>query len=333
MKILLYLFLLAQIGIAQTKPNLPADKPCPADYHYAHIDGVTMCVPRIGPPKTAPKPIPRPQANGDLIVPDAYLAQVSDEVQRCECERIGGDYSAYGCDAMGSPEHQEKMREKNPQCSFGISISAAQNKPCAKSDITCAAHPIVAPDPPKPDYRIPPKPDAKQVTPLVLDCTKNPQCPIGKMCSCIPGTYHPLPSFYVDDRYTLYEFTIKLENHAGWKCEPTNTDEKRVTVTCVKATKAIAVPDHPLSAPDPPKPTTPVVIHPTMSKAADTEESSDVDAFINSLIFTCPKGMNVTDAKHLFHPNMSYKDTINALGQLECKPTPAQAGTKPEAIR
>lgn len=67
-----------------------------------------------------------------------------------------------------------------------------------------------------------------------------------------------------------------------------------------------------------------VVVHPTMSKATETKESVDVDAFINSLIFTCPKGMNVVDAKHLFHPNMSYKDTINALGQLECKPVPAQ---------
>jgi hypothetical protein len=84
----------------------------------------------------------------------------SDEIQRCECERIGGDYNAYGCDAIGSPEHQEKMREKNPPCSFGMSLSAPQTKPLPKICGTnhneqCVAGGV-------------PKPDAKQVTPHTL---------------------------------------------------------------------------------------------------------------------------------------------------------------------
>ena len=73
--------------------------------------------------------------------------------------------------------------------------------------------------------------------PLVLDCTHNPICPQDKVCQCIKGTYHPSPSFVEDDRYGTYRFTIQLENHIGWSCNP-SIEKDRVTVTCVREPKS-----------------------------------------------------------------------------------------------
>jgi hypothetical protein len=68
---------------------------------------------------------------------------------------------------------------------------------------------------------------------LAMDCSNNPPCPEGETCTCLPGTYHPEPSFVVDDRWEQYTFGIRLEK--GWTCEPDIAKDKQsLTVTCTK---------------------------------------------------------------------------------------------------
>ena len=75
------------------------------------------------------------------------------------------------------------------------------------------------------------KPKHVAQQPLAMDCSKNPICPQGQMCTCLPGTFHSQPSFMVDERYGEYEFEIHLDK--GWNCKPDVAKDK-VTVTCEK---------------------------------------------------------------------------------------------------
>ena len=69
--------------------------------------------------------------------------------------------------------------------------------------------------------------------PKAMDCTNNPPC-LEYTCTCLPGTYHPQPSFMIDERYGEYEFSIHLEK--GWDCKPVIAkDGQSLTVTCKKA--------------------------------------------------------------------------------------------------
>jgi hypothetical protein len=73
--------------------------------------------------------------------------------------------------------------------------------------------------------------------PLVLDCTNDPPCPDGEVCSCKTGTYHPRPYFTVDDRDGYYRYTIGLVGK--WECWPSDgsqlKDVKTFTVMCYKS--------------------------------------------------------------------------------------------------
>lgn len=61
------------------------------------------------------------------------------------------------------------------------------------------------------------------------------------------------------------------------------------------------------------------IVRPLMHASVGMEQSAEADAFMNGLSAKCPEGTKATDAKHLFRQGMNYKDTFNAVAQIECR--------------
>lgn len=57
---------------------------------------------------------------------------------------------------------------------------------------------------------------------------------------------------------------------------------------------------------------------PSITQTQDFTESGEISNFLNGLDVRCPDGYGIVDPNHTLHPNMSYRETFNALVRLSC---------------
>ena len=107
--------LLAVSAAAQTaKPNLPGDKPCPAAYHFAYVGDKLVCAPRTVPDKRTPKIVPRIQANGDLRIPETFIAQNAAKLPTpAPKPEVSGITMGTGWTTVSSPEPPADLSVSN----------------------------------------------------------------------------------------------------------------------------------------------------------------------------------------------------------------------------